>query len=122
MVSAKSLLQFAQTRRRRNAFNGCDRVSMRLNCKHQATANWLALQQYGAGTANTVFASKMCSGQSELIAQRVSERLSRFDFKLGRTIIHRQGDPMNAHYATCFALLQASVIARRARTGAIRLR
>ena len=73
---------------------------MRLNREQQAAADWLALQQDRASSADAVLATKMRPGQSKLTAQRVSQRLSRFDLKMRRTTVHRQCNSMNAHCVT----------------------
>ena len=69
--------------------------------KNEAAAHHRVIEQHGAGAAHPLLAADMRSGQPEVVAQKIDQRLARFDplanllaidaqFDLKRTFVHRE--------------------------------
>ena len=61
------------------AFDGLDRGAVALHRQHQAAAHDLAVHPHRAGAADAVLAADMAAGQRKVVAQKIDQRLARFD-------------------------------------------
>ena len=79
MRSLEGGLQVGDLARIRQALDGLDRGAVALHGQHQAAAHDLAVHPYRAGAAHAVLAADMASGQRQILAQEIDQRLARFD-------------------------------------------
>jgi hypothetical protein len=84
-----------------HSFHRGDRGAVGLHREHEARTHRLAVYQYSAGAARTVFAADMGSGQSQILAQCVGERTARLDLDTEPCAIDRKFCP---HAAACLLL------------------
>jgi hypothetical protein len=102
MVGTESLLQWMQHAIiGGHSFHRGDRGAVGLHREHEARTHRLAVYQYSAGAARTVFAADMGSGQSQILAQCVGERTARLDLDTEPCAIDRKFCP---HAAACLLL------------------
>src|SRR4030095_6931087 len=66
-------------RLRRQSLDREDRCAVRLHGEQQTRTDGLALKHNSAAAAYSLFAAQMSPGQSELVAQEISQRQSRLD-------------------------------------------
>jgi hypothetical protein len=62
----------------RDAFHGFYLGAVRLNGKEQTGANDIAVKQNSAGAADALLATDVGTGESEIVAQKIREKLPRF--------------------------------------------
>jgi fructose-specific phosphotransferase system component IIB len=59
-----------------------------LHRKNKAAAHHLAVEPHGTGAADAVFAADMRSGQAEIVAQEIDQRLARRNARLHVLAVH----------------------------------
>src|SRR4029079_1667506 len=74
------------------AFDGLHLGAIALGGQHQATTHNLAVNTHGAGTAHAVLTADMASGEKQVVAQVIDQRLARVDAALHAFTVDRQGD------------------------------
>ena len=75
-------------------FDGFDLQAIDLDRKSQTRARASTVQKYGAGTAHSMFAADMRSGEGQFLTQEIAKKHPRFD---GAGV----GYPVDAH-SNCF--------------------
>jgi hypothetical protein len=61
------------------AFDGGDFMFVSLHRQHQAGSDRAAVKQHRTGSADAVLAAEMRAGQTQLVAQKISERGAHVD-------------------------------------------
>ena len=79
----------------REALDGLDRVPVGLDGEHRATLHRTTVEQHGAGTAVRGVTAGVGTGQSEALAEQVSEQQSRLD--VGGSALAVDGDGDASH-------------------------
>src|SRR3546814_10410235 len=69
-------------------------TAWRLPRQHQAASGRMAVQQHGAGTANTMLAASMRSRESKLIAQAIRQRRTRLHNSVAFFAVYLEYDRM----------------------------
>src|SRR5262249_51464016 len=85
MLVPEGFLQWVEPPIRGKALDGEDFPSVRLDCKHRAALDRLAVNKHGARSADGSFAAHVGTGESELVAQIVNQQQPRLDFS--RTLL-----------------------------------
>src|SRR3546814_1035537 len=68
--------------------------------QHQAASGRMAVQQHGAGTANTMLAASMRSRESKLIAQAIRKRRTRLHNSVAFFAVYLEYDRMRSEEHT----------------------
>ena len=63
-----------------------------LHRQHQARAGGFAIEQDRAGAADAVFASNMCAGEPEVVADEIDQQLARLGEALARRAVDLEAD------------------------------
>ncbi|MND83769.1 hypothetical protein D3C80_756420 [compost metagenome] len=92
VMTAKGLLQVAQSVVVGQGLDGLDTPLVPLYREHQAGTHGDSVHQHRAGTANTVFASDMDTGGTEVVAQEVAELGPRFSQRFAGAAIEFQAN------------------------------
>src|SRR4029079_14904155 len=86
----KGRLQVGDLARVGQTLDGLHLGAVALGGEHQAAAHNLAVNTHSAGTAYAVLAADMASGEKEVVAQIVNQRLARVDAALHAFTVDRQ--------------------------------
>src|ERR1044071_9952765 len=65
---------------RRDAFHSFSLGAVHLHSEEQTGAHELAVQRNSASATNTVLAANVGPGESEIVAEKIGEKLARFHF------------------------------------------
>jgi NAD(P)-dependent dehydrogenase (short-subunit alcohol dehydrogenase family) len=99
--------------------DGLELGAVELDGEEQARAHRLAVEEDGAGAADSVLAAEMGARQLQVLAQEVREALPRLHQALVRLAVHGQADDTRrVHAAPLPARSQARASARRVSTPA----
>src|SRR5262249_1319165 len=77
---------------RAEAFDGADRLAVRLHGEHQGGAHRLAVEDHRAGAADAVLAADMGAGLPAVVADRIDQGLARLDLDRVVAAIDGEGD------------------------------
>ena len=84
----EGLLKRIESSASREAFDGLNGAAVRPHGKIAAGINRLAVQQHGARAAFTAIAADFCSGEMQVVAQKLDECPAIFDFYATFSSIH----------------------------------
>src|SRR6185437_12822796 len=102
------------------AFDRVDSATVGLHREQQAGSRAVAIDRYGAGTADAMLAADMRAGEAERMAQKIGKQQARLDCALIGNIVDDHGDIARfIHAAASFARTQAAATALPASTPAI---
>jgi hypothetical protein len=110
MRLAEALLKWVQVLEiLAETFDGCDRMAISLDGKHQARPNRQAVEQNGAGTTDTVFATDMRAGEPELMPEEITQEQAWLSFALIDLAIYRErdGEQIVEHISLAFHSVRA---------------
>src|SRR5690606_5259186 len=93
----KLALQRMQRLATAHAFDGLDRLAVRLDAEHQARAYEAPIHHDAAGAAIAGAAAFLGARQLQLVAQDIEQRLLRLAERLDRIAVHRKGNVMLRH-------------------------
>src|ERR1700730_3595135 len=76
----------------REPLDGANGTALRLDGKHQAGADRLAVEQHGAGAARAVLAARMRAGQAAFFPDRIEQGAARLQLQSVGPTIDAQGE------------------------------
>jgi hypothetical protein len=80
----------------REPLDGANGTALRLDGKHQAGADRLAVEQHGAGAARAVLAARMRAGQAAFFPDRIEQGAARLQLQSVGPTIDAQGEIASA--------------------------
>src|SRR5881396_2517785 len=87
---------------RRQSLDREDRCTVRLHGEEQTRTDGLAVKQYSAAAADSLFAAEVSPGKPEMVAQEISQRQTRLDESLVLFAVDVDLDGVPCRHVLCY--------------------